>query len=236
MMINRPETFITGHKSLNIYLSVLSPLLNDYPVVIIYNPSSDHIRYANEKHNPTISKIHIFSCILQSNVNRVVCILFEQMRKRAKHDKSFLSGFLCMWWTFFAAISMHFFFSIWENPKDLYSMAKNSENSTSKADFRLDGKIDLVFKKEMQQAITPIPNKNPDLTTEVVHFQYRKKEKQLRIRMWTTTLFSRESDKNVAEKRGNPVCKASRVISLLLRCFVKILTDRPSPYILFANV
>ena len=38
-------------------------------------------------------------------------------------------------------------------------MAKNSENSTSKADFRLDGKIDLVFKKEMQQAITPIPNK-----------------------------------------------------------------------------
>ena len=175
MMINRPETFITGHKSLNIYLSVLSPLLNDYPVVIIYNPSSDHIRYANEKHNPTISKIHIFSCILQSNVNRVVCILFEQMRKRAKHDKSFLSGFLCMWWTFFAAISMHFFFSIWENPKDLYSMAKNSENSTSKADFRLDGKIDLVFKKEMQQAITPIPNKNPDLTTEVVHFQYRKK-------------------------------------------------------------
>ena len=206
MMINRPETFITGHKSLNIYLSVLSPLLNDYPVVIIYNPSSDHIRYANEKHNPTISKIHIFSCILQSNVNRVVCILFEQMRKRAKHDKSFLSGFLCMWWTFFAAISMHFFFSIWENPKDLYSMAKNSENSTSKADFRLDGKIDLVFKKEMQQAITPIPNKNPDLTTRLCTFGSEKK-KQLRIRMWTTTLFSRESDKNVAEKRGNPVCK-----------------------------
>ena len=236
MMINRPETFITGHKSLNIYLSVLSPLLNDYPVVIIYNPSSDHIRYANEKHNPTISKIHIFSCILQSNVNRVVCILFEQMRKRAKHDKSFLSGFLCMWWTFFAAISMHFFFSIWENPKDLYSMAKNSENSTSKADFRLDGKIDLVFKKEMQQAITPIPNKKkPDLTTRLCTFGSEKK-KQLRIRMWTTTLFSRESDKNVAEKRGNPVCKASRVISLLLRCFVKILTDRPSPYILFANV
>ena len=71
---------------------------------------------------------------------------------------------------------MHFFFSIWENPKDLYSMAKNSENSTSKADFRLDGKIDLVFKKEMQQAITPIPNKNPDLTTEVVHFWFWKKE------------------------------------------------------------
>ena len=37
-------------------------------------------------------------------------------------------------------------------------MAKNSENSTSKADFRLDGKIDLVLESQKGNATGHNPN------------------------------------------------------------------------------
>ena len=106
------------------------------------------------------------------------------------------------------------FFSVWDNPKDLFSKAWWYGEKFRKFPQKLDGKIDFEIllslrksNRENATGHTPIPNKKRDWTTEVVHFHRKKNPKQpLRLRMWsTTTFFSRESDKNAAEEEENPV-------------------------------